>query len=560
MANRATKEAAGAALARLATSCSSLARVRPRVGRRVGQTKNFAQRSATLRSVRRPPHRPGFALLAGHTPRSAEPTMSAASSPRLGPTDAPTTPAASAATSCRRRRAAADLRGRSVARRVDPRGRFRPCAAGRSRTAARRRSRRRSSGCSRASGGWLREHVGRAHIPPLLHHRRLRGYALHIVVLSFLVALLTSRSRCPAIATCGTSAQAGGPTRCCARARQGDRHRHRPHLLPRHRLPRRARVPRRVRGALPRRLDLQAIGAHLWGLIFMTALSLFVGGGIKIVAKLGLAFFAVVIATLLLLYVSSSIARPHDQPACVPEANYSYVPSGSGSGSYAYAAGSLDGAGPHHHGVRAPTPAMPRAPYWRRARPRAPAAVTNVRSVLGLEAAGRRIARQRRLICGDRPLGRQLCQQLGPRVHRGRWAFAQCLGIFFPCFTGILSGANRASALRDPVTAHPARHARRHLLLVRDVLDALPPCWSGVGSAPTCMQPYGHIGAAHDHSTRARWCRCALRHHPLVARRQALQCLVVAPRLLASIAASASSACSSRSPCSPRGSRSARSL
>ena len=30
-----------------------------------------------------------------------------------------------------------------------------------------------------------------------------------------------------------------------------------------------------------------------------------------------------------------------------------------------------------------------------------------------------------------------------------------CLSLFFPCFTGILSGANRASALRDPVTAIP---------------------------------------------------------------------------------------------------------
>ena len=33
--------------------------------------------------------------------------------------------------------------------------------------------------------------------------------------------------------------------------------------------------------------------------------------------------------------------------------------------------------------------------------------------------------------------------------------FSQCLALFFPCFTGILSGANRASSLRDPVTALP---------------------------------------------------------------------------------------------------------
>ena len=33
--------------------------------------------------------------------------------------------------------------------------------------------------------------------------------------------------------------------------------------------------------------------------------------------------------------------------------------------------------------------------------------------------------------------------------------FKQCLAVFFPCFTGILSGANRGASLRDPSTAVP---------------------------------------------------------------------------------------------------------
>ena len=45
-------------------------------------------------------------------------------------------------------------------------------------------------------------------------------------------------------------------------------------------------------------------GMRLWGFIFLSALSSFVYGGIQIVSKLGLAFFAVVIATLLFLYIS----------------------------------------------------------------------------------------------------------------------------------------------------------------------------------------------------------------------------------------------------------------
>lgn len=33
------------------------------------------------------------------------------------------------------------------------------------------------------------------------------------------------------------------------------------------------------------------------------------------------------------------------------------------------------------------------------------------------------------------------------------YTFVSCLALFFPCFTGILSGANRASSLREPATA-----------------------------------------------------------------------------------------------------------
>ena len=229
-------------------------------------------------------------------------------------------------------------------------------------------------------------------------------------------------------------------------------------------------------------------GMRLWGFFFMTLLSAFVGGGIQIVSKLGLAFFAVVIVTLVFLYISL-IGAPTlvavDKPECLPDgSNFTYVLDGSGSGS-----------------------------------------------------SGRRLAGggsydpNRPLMCPSGLSLANFAENWGPGFTE-EYPFSECLGIFFPCFTGILSGANRASSLRDPVTAIP--HGTLGAICSSYVMYlTLFLLWSGVGSRAYLQQPYGQINTAFF-----PWVKAAQVGIILSSLGQALQCLVVAPRLLSSIAAS----------------------
>ena len=81
--------------------------------------------------------------------------------------------------------------------------------------------------------------------------------------------------------------------------------------------------------------------------------------------------------------------------------------------------------------------------------------------------------------------------------------FSQCLALFFPCFTGILSGANRASSLRDPVTALP--YGTLGAITISLVMySSYIVLWGAVGDRAFLTMDHGqlnyiiwpHIGAA----------------------------------------------------------------
>ena len=125
------------------------------------------------------------------------------------------------------------------------------------------------------------------------------------------------------------------------------------------------------------------------------------------------------------------------------------------------------------------------------------------------------------------------------QTDRGSFFFGDCLSIFFPCFTGILSGANRANSLRDPVTAIP--NGTLGAIIISYVMYmSLMVLWAGVGSREYLKMSHGQFNTIFYPSVMGAQFGIILS-----SLGQALQCMVVAPRLLASIAASGRSASSS---------------
>ena len=120
----------------------------------------------------------------------------------------------------------------------------------------------------------------------------------------------------------------------------------------------------------------------------------------------------------------------------------------------------------------------------------------------------------------------------GPAFLEGELEFADCLGIFFPCFTGILSGANRAGNLADPTTAIP-NGTLGAICSSYVMYMSLMVLWAGVGSRAYLKMPQGQMNAIF-------WPAVIMAQFGIILSSlgQALQCLVVAPKLLNSIAAS----------------------
>lgn len=160
--------------------------------------------------------------------------------------------------------------------------------------------------------------------------------------------------------------------------------------------------------------------------------------------------------------------------------------------------------------------------------------------------------------------GPHLTAGLPPLTIVHRYSFATCLALFFPCFTGILSGANRASTLADPSTAIPngAPAARiapspdRHLVPIGFAPErplGCPPTAGTLGAIifsyfmyTSLMVLFAGVGsraflqADHGQVNTLFWPSVAAAQIGIILSSlgQALQCLVVAPRLLASISAS----------------------
>mmetsp|Transcript_23999 Transcript_23999/g.79767 ORF Transcript_23999/g.79767 Transcript_23999/m.79767 type:complete len:680 (+) Transcript_23999:134-2173(+) len=118
----------------------------------------------------------------------------------------------------------------------------------------------------------------------------------------------------------------------------------------------------------------------------------------------------------------------------------------------------------------------------------------------------------------------------GPSFAPG-YEFTDCLAIFFPCFTGILSGANRASSLRDPASAIP-RGTLGAITLSFCVYVSFLILWAAVGERDYLTMEHGQLDELIYPSVKAAQIGIVLS-----SLGQALQCVVVAPRLLVSIAA-----------------------
>jgi len=211
---------------------------------------------------------------------------------------------------------------------------------------------------------------------------------------------------------------------------------------------------------------------QIWGSIFMLSLVTFVAGGTKMIAHLGVVFFIFVILTLLSMYISL-IGAPNLHSGDAPD-HPTYDNSSSGSGS---------GSGGHGY------------------------------------------------IWPDGLSGQNFRNNFGPDFTE-TYSFATCLALFFPCFTGILSGANRASTLADPSTAIP-NVTLGAIIFSYFMYTSLMVLFAGVGSRAFLQADHGQVNTLFWPSVAAAQIGIILS-----SLGQALQCLVVAPRLLASISAS----------------------
>ena len=151
---------------------------------------------------------------------------------------------------------------------------------------------------------------------------------------------------------------------------------------------------------------------RLWGSIFMLFCALSNYAGTKIVSQIGVLFFIIVLYTLISFYISL-IGAPNlesfDMSPGVFEGSSSYDTS-------SYANSST---------INASYPGT------------------------GSGIGGRRLA-PGGYIKASGLSSTNFANNFGPKFG-GEYDFSTCLAIFFPCFTGILSGANRAAKLRDPV-------------------------------------------------------------------------------------------------------------
>ena len=361
------------------------------------------------------------------------------------------------------------------------------------------------------------------------------GYTILIVTLSFMVALLTALAL-SAIATCGTSHNLTGVYPMMARA-----------------------LGREVATATglvyfvgivclavleclgaceelfqvaPELADMG--GARVWGLIFLSCLSAFVAFGIKTVSHLGLVFFAVVIVTLSLLYLSllaAPILTAIDKPV---------APAGL-NGTDAHGS-SAHGSGAHLRGLHAdfimPGDSLGDDNAVGAGASAFDAMWSGAAAMLGrrqLAGGGGGPIDHSSLIFPSGLSAENFANNFGPafeQTDRGSFFFGDCLSIFFPCFTGILSGANRANSLRDPVTAIP-NGTLGAIIFSYFMYLSLMCLWAGVGSREYLKMSHGQINTIFYPSVMGAQFGIILS-----SLGQALQCLVVAPRLLASISAS----------------------
>jgi amino acid transporter len=114
--------------------------------------------------------------------------------------------------------------------------------------------------------------------------------------------------------------------------------------------------------------------------------------------------------------------------------------------------------------------------------------------------------------------------------YSSKYPFSECLAVFFPCFTGILSGANRAATLQDPATAIP-RGTLGAICISYVMYMTMLILWAAVGERAYLKMDHGQIDSLLWPSLKAAQIGIVFS-----SLGQALQCIVVAPRLLASIA------------------------
>lgn len=215
---------------------------------------------------------------------------------------------------------------------------------------------------------------------------------------------------------------------------------------------------------------------QLWGSTFVALLSVLVLGGTRLISSMGLLFGVIVLLTILSYYISL-LGAPYLGPpqsecaAALPSSARSLAarnkradgrviwpgvslrcPPCSPAAHSARREGSSAAAPRQHtpcnarlcrhpHACAPPMLSAARQPPARRLtslpvrRPVPPRARPPRRFALGLSASN-------------------LALNGGPAYQRGE-SFASNLSLFFPCFCGFLSGANRASALQSPQTAIP---------------------------------------------------------------------------------------------------------
>jgi len=127
-------------------------------------------------------------------------------------------------------------------------------------------------------------------------------------------------------------------------------------------------------------------------------------------------------------------------------------------------------------------------------------------------------------------------------------SFGYCLSVFFPCFTGILSGANRADILRDP-PKNLKQGTFGAIIFSLFMYSSFMILWGMSRNYQYLLGPGGSAGSSHRRlagGTQGAHVVTEIVWNPfpnsahigiiISSLSQALQCLIVAPRILQSIA------------------------